>query len=706
MAIIFQDVQFKNQRGNIQQGFFMDNTLKHNIDEFLIKGVKQKFDGIVLMTGLEGCQPKGSKVMLSDGNFKNIEDIKVGDSVLSPQEDGSHTYAKVLSTTNWFCDEVCDVITLNRGKRKLYSCSNNHLIPTNIIRTKGHTNRERFWKTENIRADNYSKKGKYSKLNCSTFSSFMIDRFEGRDNCKIGPYFLGVFLGDGVLNKCLRIHNSKKEIYKKLNSIYPVMSLHERTNANIINYSKTSKPYSLLSKLGLYNKDSGGKFIPEGALYSDKDYRLKLLAGLIDTDGYLDKNGNYQYTTKSERLAKDILFLIHSLGMRGTCKKVVKGIKSSGFKGIYYQINFYSGDTNIPLVVKKKIRTTSSFLLSSNRMAYDVVRSKSQQVYGFELDSKSKWYITDNYMVTHNTGKSTFAKQLAAYCGSAFGRNLTLNNIVFTGKDLMDRIDAAKIGTPIIFDEAIMDMASQDAATEMQRILIKKFTLIRKKRLFIFIVIPSIFMLRKYFAIYRTRVMINSYCPDGITRGFFKAYSFKNKKTLYLRGWKEMNMAACAPNFSGRFPDTTGFFIDEDEYERKKDEAIKALTEDKEPSAVQKIKDDYDLYKVKLHEQLERFKEQTRERYEKLRVKSMNTTKLIKLNEAEKHKIKISEAEQNFYRTITYLFRLMDERYYQENHKNLLEKDFCNILAAQGVLTASPLKIKQALQYGKELIKK
>jgi hypothetical protein len=44
----------------------LDPTLKYNIDHFLIKGVEVGHDAIIAVTGLEGCQPAGSKVLMSN----------------------------------------------------------------------------------------------------------------------------------------------------------------------------------------------------------------------------------------------------------------------------------------------------------------------------------------------------------------------------------------------------------------------------------------------------------------------------------------------------------------------------------------------------------------------------------------------------------------------------------------------------------------
>jgi len=91
--------------------------------------------GNMFAFGRVGCQPKGDKVLMADGSWKNIEDVKVGDEVISPQLDGTNKFSKVTWTTKWMCDEIYDVISTG-SKKKLYSCSYNHKIPIKELFTK------------------------------------------------------------------------------------------------------------------------------------------------------------------------------------------------------------------------------------------------------------------------------------------------------------------------------------------------------------------------------------------------------------------------------------------------------------------------------------------------------------------------------------------------------------------------------------------
>jgi len=91
------------------------------------------------------------------------------------------------------------------------------------------------------------------------------------------------------------------------------------------------------------------------------------------------------------------------------------------------------------------------------------------------------------------------------------------------------------------------------------------------------LVMPEFFDLPKGIAITRSIFLIDVYYITDQTgifkRGFFKFYSRKNKKQLYIKGKKDLNYNAHVYNFDGRF---YNFYpVDEKEYREEKIEALK-----------------------------------------------------------------------------------------------------------------------------------
>ena len=195
---------------------------------------------------------------------------------------------------------------------------------------------------------------------------------------------------------------------------------------------------------------------------------------------------------------------------------------------------------------------------------------------GIEGSGKTTICCSNAYYVTYNekTGKSTF----------------TLDNIVWTVDQFKKALTSVPEGSAIVWDEAVFGLLSTESMTEVQRTLMKYATTIRKRRLFVFLVIPYIFMLGKYF-VSRCRGMVYVRTPDGINRGKFRFYNREQCMYLYAEGKKHWTYPSkCHFSFNGDHvvKGLAALGIDEEEYERRKDAAIQGLYEKKD-----KVKDKY-----------------------------------------------------------------------------------------------------------------
>jgi hypothetical protein len=535
---------------------------------------------------MEGCQSENSQVLMANGEWKNIQDIKVGDLVLSPQQDGTSIYAPVKELHKWVSPKLYSVREQNRQHKELYNCAFNHFIPINIKDKKGN------WCIKNFEGFQYKNRAKYTRKNETTLTSFPIEKYKDKENCKIEPYSLGVYLGDGSFTEgcSLSITSADNVIIKEIEKYYPIMSSFKdkrKHNLYSYRYSNESEFAKLLNYYNLFNKRSGTKFIPKDALTSDIEYRKKLLSGMIDADGTLSKSCSYSITTKSKQLAQDINDLVYSIGGRAQINKIKKGIKKIGFIGIYYRVSLYLGKTKLYCKVKRKQRSVNSFYISPNRKSIELKDKRKAMVYGFTLDSPSHYYITDNWCITLNSGKTTIASAISKYLDPTFPGEL-LNDgthrrhperIVFSAEQFSDAVRKSKPKQAIQFDEAILALMAGDAGSTIQKMLMKEITLIRKKQLYIVLVIPSIFSMRMPIAAQRSRFLIHTYSPNGIDRGYFKFYNYPTKRQLYIKGKKDFNQDCIEADFEGSFADTEGLFYDHGEYDKKKEHAIRAIAD-------------------------------------------------------------------------------------------------------------------------------
>lgn len=192
------------------------------------------------------------------------------------------------------------------------------------------------------------------------------------------------------------------------------------------------------------------------------------------------------------------------------------------------------------------------------------------------------------------SGKSTLAMQIGKYVDP----NLDLSRIVFSPEDFREAILTAKKGQCIIYDEAFTGFSSRSSLSPVNRVLVSLAMQMRQKNLFIIIVLPTIFLLDKYMAMFRTRFLIHVFESKGV-RGYFKVYNSKKKKYLILMGAKTMTyqVKGLWTNFKGRF---YGKFALGDEniekkYRKKKETALADSEKTSMTSAQVKFREQRDL---------------------------------------------------------------------------------------------------------------
>jgi intein/homing endonuclease len=478
--------------------------------------IANDFDFNLTITGRRGlgkCLTKGSKVLMSNGEWKNIEEIKIGDEIISPQKDGSSNYEKVIEIHNKFEPNIYEVKEMTRKKRLLYTCAYNHQIP--IMRV--YSQRMKDNKDKRIskhildcyEAERLSKLyNKNSKI-CS-FTTSMVDYKNNKDS-SIEPYVLGVYLGDGSfsskLNKDkqkirqLNISNSKSEILSYISEKYPIMNIYFRdskTNkkSTMIRFSLNGEFAKELERLGLEGKGSGEKFIPKECLLSSMDYRLKLLAGIIDTDGCVYKNceNHIEVITKSERFANDIKDLVFSLGEYSSIKQITKKCQNN-FIGNYFNIKIsFENPKIIPLLSEKKNRLGNKMKNNPRHIAINVVKKDvGEMVYGFSISGDSKWFVTDNWMITHN---STLGIKIAK--GITFGKFSMGKDLLYTKEDIVKALSTRKKRI-ILGDEIVQTAFNRDFYSEYNKTLIKTLTMYRDSCNLFISCIPNFSMLDNQF---------------------------------------------------------------------------------------------------------------------------------------------------------------------------------------------------------------
>ena len=171
----------------------------------------------------------------------------------------------------------------------------------------------------------------------------------------VDPYTYGVWLGDGSTSQSRITQNNKDiDIFKYIP--YEVSSIYDGVSKNVKSYYFKGLGTDL-QKLDLcFQNKKNEKYINDMYLTSSINQRVELLAGIIDTDGYLDKKKNrYIIATCGEKLKDDLISLISTFHWRVSVTKVEPTTSTSGIVGkkTTYYIGF-NPTMYIPCKLKRK----------------------------------------------------------------------------------------------------------------------------------------------------------------------------------------------------------------------------------------------------------------------------------------------------------------------------------------------------------------
>jgi len=445
--------------------------------------------------GVGKCHEKGTPVMLSNGKIKKVENIKVGDKIMGDD-----------STPR-------NILALGRGREKMYEIkpvkgdsyivNESHILSLKMTKkgkkgTKHQLiNGERYWKNDivDICIKDYLSLPKSQK---ECLKGYRVGVEFPEKKVELDPYILGYWLGDGT--------SSKPEITTEDNPVVEYfryyceeldLLLKEVGNSKIT-YRMTSgikggimtDRNPMLNMLRKY-KVLNNKHIPHVYKCNSRAIQLELLAGLIDSDGSLHKNGGYDIIQKNEALLDDIIFLARSLGFtahKTECKKscMYKGEKR---EGTYYRTFIHGeGVEYIPVKLERKKTNKRKQIKNALNTGIKVIPLEEDEYYGFQIDGNSRFLLGD-FTVTHNT---SLAKNGLSQCllnetdnthrpfafipvgGSCNGSTLSGHNYTYVGSTwgrIVDILIDKKCMNPIIFIDELDKVSKSEHGKEIIGIL-------------------------------------------------------------------------------------------------------------------------------------------------------------------------------------------------------------------------------------------
>lgn len=296
-------------------------------------------------------------------------------------------------------------------------------------------------------------------------------RYESKRRPTLHPYALGAYLGDGSKGNMLsnpepdvqRIFISKLPPSDTGNVSADGISLYVRRKKR--SQHKSSFAQSLID-LGLANAVAETKFIPKQYLHASIEDRLQLLRGLCDTDGYVPNPKNIEYTTASRQLALDLQELVRGLGGRISC---VEKETSYSYKGrrlagqtVYRMVfGFPAGGITPVASAKHLAKWDPKPIRVSERFIDRVEPAGTAECRCIQLDDEDHLYVTDDYIVTHNTGISLGMALAAARAGHGVvfcSLEMPRDQLALRALGQEANIDTAMLGRGRITDEQFKDL--------------------------------------------------------------------------------------------------------------------------------------------------------------------------------------------------------------------------------------------------------
>lgn len=343
--------------------------------------------------------------VLTPFGFRKMGDIKVGDLVTGADGKAERVIQiHPQGEMDVYCIKFIDGAETRCTAQHLWLSKEAHKSSKSDTRELGN------WRVRDTKTlIEMLKKGKNILIPMTKPVTYTVGRYGG----KIKPYTLGVLLGDGCLSgSSITVTKNDDEIFENISRDgYDIAPVKTKNHAKtyIFHNFKEERRYLSLHKLRCTAK---GKYIPKGYKYAPPEYRLALIQGLMDTDGYADNRGHCEYCTISPRLAKDMQELIWSIGGKATIREKIPtctfpdGTKKACDKA--YVVYIQTGDNAQLFRLKRKKNRCQGKKFNGGysemlRRIISIEPCGKEVCQCITVDSPDGLYVTKDYIVTHNS---------------------------------------------------------------------------------------------------------------------------------------------------------------------------------------------------------------------------------------------------------------------------------------------------------------
>lgn len=369
----------------------------------------------IFVSATAGCLGKDVKVLMFDGSTKLSQEIRVGDVLMGP-DSCPRNVLKIDSG-------ISNLYEVSPKKGEKWVCNDEHIF---TVHDQYITRSMRLYnsaKTSDIVDKHIKEILKFQKNNGEIGHLKLVRtgvEFK-EETIPIDPYLLGLWLAEGTKHKgnpYFSICKQDSDIIDYLLS-YPLPKgieckiKDDSENCVQVRFVGCGSKNIFREEFKKCIDELGNVFIPQNYLINSVENRLRLLAGLIDGDGYKKSDGCcFSISTKWESLGEGIVYLVRSLGLYPSYKWKRSTIKSRNFESYYFRIGISGHTEIIPNILSRKKASKRKQIKDVLHTGFSLKPIGKGAWFGFTVNGDNR-YLLGDFTITHNSGKTFTLCKLA-----------------------------------------------------------------------------------------------------------------------------------------------------------------------------------------------------------------------------------------------------------------------------------------------------
>ena len=347
--------------------------------------------------------------------------IKVGDFVLAPAR------LPPTETTQPPQVKLHEVLGERAGEIYVHgvplTIANNPRLAV-LIKTKyrkGHDTNRWYWRSANVYPLKVLKEAGFDHVNCEKVA--LVTRTDGgkavataavRANIKVDEYlmrFLGYYVSEGHMknNRVILTFNSKETGYVSdaadcVRAVFGLEPKLRRTGNRLIVEVNSKVVAEFLRRVLGLKSGAKNKRIPDLVFNVSRDLQDEFIKALYRGDGYIRDGRELVYTTVSDKLATDLLYLLLTRGVFATADR-----RSSG--GYNVKVSYAGGRVALRKAFKGKLKVSGRATAKLIGVPKSFVASILAKLSGVEPRTASYTHLNKVRVSEERIRRALFSKE-------------------------------------------------------------------------------------------------------------------------------------------------------------------------------------------------------------------------------------------------------------------------------------------------------